>query len=79
MEKTRLNVAFGYLSVLLGYLSLSEAVQRRFSAKNADKGLQSLIESIRVFIALHKTLDKKSDTAEVTVRLEGLVDALEGR
>jgi hypothetical protein len=77
VEKTQLNVAFGYLAVLLGYLSLSIPVYERFSAKNFGKGLECLVASIKEFIALHKTLDRKADTKELTLRLQNLVDTID--
>ena len=42
MEKTQLNVAFGYLSTLLGYLCLYPPIRERFISIYA-KGTLSLI------------------------------------
>jgi hypothetical protein len=76
VEKTQLNVAFGYLAVLLGYLCLSEPVRKRFSHKNHSKGLGCLLDSIREFIALHRTIDDKSGANSLTGKLQNLVDSL---
>ena len=74
VEKTQLNVAFGYLAVLLGYLSLADSVRNWLLDQSRGNGLSCLIGSVREFIAHHRTLDHR---AEVTVRLEDLADRLE--
>jgi hypothetical protein len=74
VEKTQLNVAFGYLAVLLGYLALSSSVRQLISSKSSGQGLRNLIGSIQEFIAHHRTLDQR---AEVTLRLQDLVNGLE--
>ncbi|KAL2197566.1 wings apart-like protein regulation of heterochromatin-domain-containing protein [Corynascus similis CBS 632.67] len=54
MEKTQLNVALGYLSVLLGYLSLSDSIRDRFILVHPKKNIQPLLDSINEFITFHR-------------------------
>lgn len=86
MEKTHLNVAFGYLSLLLGYMSLYEPVRKRFSSMHKAGNLAPLLESIREFIAYHRMTDdaiaqagddQTSQYLSFTTKLQGLVERLE--
>lgn len=61
-EKTHINVAFGYLSVLLGYLCHYDPIRRMFETLNAGGGLEPLLNSIREFAVLHE----KSEAAAAT-------------
>jgi hypothetical protein len=54
MEKTQLNVALGYLSVLLGYLCLSDSIRDRFVLVHPKKNTQPLLDSINEFILFHR-------------------------
>lgn len=86
VEKSQLNVAFGYLSLLLGYMSLYEPVRQRFSSMHKAGNLVPLLDSIREFIAYHRmTDDAIAQTGEgqaplyssFTTKLQGLVERLE--
>ncbi|KAI0503285.1 wings apart-like protein regulation of heterochromatin-domain-containing protein [Xylaria bambusicola] len=57
MEKTHLNVAFGYLSVLLGYLALHRPVRRKLISIHSAKSIGPLIGSIREFIAHYEQVE----------------------
>ncbi|KAF9770040.1 hypothetical protein IL306_012449 [Fusarium sp. DS 682] len=71
VEKSRLSVAFGYLSVLLGYLSLEDAARQRLKEQAGSKGLTGLIGSIKEFIGMYRSVDNK------VTELEGLVNELQ--
>lgn len=86
VEKSQLNVAFGYLSLLLGYMSLYEPVRQRFNSMHKAGNLVPLLDSIREFIAYHRmTDDAIAQTGEgqaplyssFTTKLQGLVERLE--
>ncbi|KAF4964116.1 hypothetical protein FSARC_7946 [Fusarium sarcochroum] len=73
VEKSKLGVAFGYLSVLLGYLSLVDSTQQRFAQQAGGGGLSGLIGSIKEFIGMYRSVDNK------VTELEGLVNDLQRR
>ncbi|KAL2157188.1 hypothetical protein VTH06DRAFT_6324 [Thermothelomyces fergusii] len=81
MEKTQLNVALGYLSVLLGYLSLSGSIRDRFILVHPKKSIQPLLDSINEFIAFHRQVaeaqghDESNDSGSLA-RLQDLADQL---
>lgn len=79
MEKTQLNVAVGYLAIVLGFLSLAMPVRQRLLAMNRMDGLRRLGDSIAEFIAFYETVDSRTDAGEHIARLQGLVKALKGR
>ncbi|KAI0012811.1 hypothetical protein F4779DRAFT_566957 [Xylariaceae sp. FL0662B] len=59
METSRLNVAFGYLSVLLGYLALHTPVRQKMKTSHSAKSIGPLLDSIREFIAHYKKVDQE--------------------
>ncbi|GKU13886.1 unnamed protein product [Fusarium langsethiae] len=69
----KLGVAFGYLSILLGYLSLVDAARQRFAEQAGSQGLTSLIGSIKEFIDMYREVDNR------VTELEGLVNDLQRR
>ncbi|KAF5631560.1 wings apart [Fusarium sp. NRRL 52700] len=71
VEKSKLSVAFGYLSVLLGYLSLEDAARQRLKQQAGSEGLAGLIGSIKEFIGMYRSVDNK------VTELEGLVNELQ--
>ncbi|KAF5022540.1 hypothetical protein F66182_5373 [Fusarium sp. NRRL 66182] len=73
VEKSKLGVAFGYLSVLLGYLCLTDVAHQRFAVQAGGHGLSSLIGSIKEFIGMYRSVDNK------VTELEGLVNDLQQR
>ncbi|KAK4137595.1 hypothetical protein BT67DRAFT_453863 [Trichocladium antarcticum] len=82
MEETQLNVALGYLSVLLGYLCLRDSIRERLVLVHPRKSMQPLVDSISEFIAFHHKVaeaegERKqgSETAALT-RLQHLADQL---
>jgi hypothetical protein len=85
MEKTQLNVALGYLSILLGYLCLSDSIRERFVSVHPKKNMQPLLDSINEFITFHRKVAEAqgdeggakqgSDSAALT-RLQDLADQL---
>lgn len=88
MEKTQLNVGFGYMSLLLGYMSLYEPVRQRFGSMHKGGNLVPLLASIREFITYHRVADNamSQDGGESTLsysnfttKLQGLVERLEDR
>ncbi|KAG4427811.1 hypothetical protein IFR05_016705 [Cadophora sp. M221] len=85
VQESQKNVAFGYLSVLLGYLSLLPSLSERIQAKQPRKTLRPIVASIEEFIGHHKTVDMIAADEEgyspqtgLTERLEGLVTKLKG-
>ncbi|KAI1814810.1 hypothetical protein GGS20DRAFT_385799 [Poronia punctata] len=57
IKKTHLNVAFGYLSVLLGYLALYSPARQRFISSHPARSIGPLIGSIREFIAHYEQVE----------------------
>jgi hypothetical protein len=81
MEKTQLNVALGYLSILLGYLCLSDSIRDRFVVVHPKKNLLPLLDSINEFIAFHRKVaeaqeGKQSSESGSLGRLQALADQL---
>ncbi|KAK3945027.1 wings apart-like protein 1 [Diplogelasinospora grovesii] len=85
MEETQLNVAFGYLSILLGYLCLYGPIRDKFISIHPKKNLDPLLESITEFIIyFHKVAEAAAKAqggskqeSESAARLQSLVDRLE--
>ncbi|KAJ4306519.1 hypothetical protein N0V88_001323 [Collariella sp. IMI 366227] len=80
MEKTQLNVALGYLSILLGYLCLSPPIRDRFVAVHFKKSIQPLLDSVNDFIAVNRkaaegTGSESQDSGSLA-RLQHLADQL---
>lgn len=79
MEKFGLNVALGYLSIVLGYLCLSTPVRRTFVQSHPKKSIQPLLASISEFISVHNQVAEVQDTqSSAMARLQRLVDQLSG-
>jgi hypothetical protein len=84
VEESEKNVAFGYLSVLLGYFSLLPEISERIKNNLARKTLRPLVASIEEFIGFNKTVDDLIAPDEdghnphsvLTERLENLVTKL---
>ena len=87
MEKTQLNVALGYLSILLGYLCLSDSIRRRFILVHPKRSMQPLLDSINEFIAFHRKVEeaqgiegaKQGSESAALARLQNLADQLAAR
>jgi len=85
MEESSKNVAFGYLSVLLGYLALLPAICERIRNAQSRKSLRPLVLSIEEFINFHKVvenqqfaddIDGHNPQIKLTERWESLVGQL---
>ncbi|KAL2133549.1 hypothetical protein VTI74DRAFT_2161 [Chaetomium olivicolor] len=82
MEKTQLNVALGYLSILLGYLCLSDPIRDRFVTVHPKKSIQPLLDSVNDFIAVNrKAAEGQGDegakqSSGSLARLQNLADQL---
>jgi hypothetical protein len=59
VEKSHLNVVFGYLAVLLGYLCLQQPVREKFRSGHSAKNMGPLLDSIREFVRHHKTMESQ--------------------
>ncbi|KAI2623266.1 hypothetical protein GGR54DRAFT_45277 [Hypoxylon sp. NC1633] len=87
METSHLNVAFGYLSVLLGYLALHPPVRQKIRSNHSAKSIGPLLDSIGEFITHHKKVEQQTmdDSEEdgsrghssYTERLQDLVRQLQ--
>lgn len=86
MEKSHLNVGFGYMSLLLGYMSLYPPVRQRFGSMHKGGNLAPLLASIHEFIRHHRAADNAmlqdggeptSSYSNFTTKLQGLADRLE--
>lgn len=78
VEKTQLNVAVGYLAIVLGFLSLTAPVRQRLESMGRMDGPGRLGDSIAEFIAFYETVNSKEDAGGHVGRLQGLVTALKG-
>ncbi len=79
MEQSHLNVALGYLSILLGYLCLLDPIRERFVSVHPKKNIRPLLDSINEFIAFHHTVaqaDGASAQSGALPRLQSLVQQL---
>jgi len=78
---TSVNVAFGYLAVLLAYLARYEPIRERFASLHSGNNLEPLTGSVREFITFYKTTDTAAasgdETTSTTGQLQSLVDHLE--
>lgn len=87
MEKSQINVAFGYLSILLGHLCLSDLVKDRFGSSHTESNnLKLLVGYMREFIAYNQAAEEaiaahngEPASSNFASRLQGLVDELEDR
>ncbi|KAF3002794.1 hypothetical protein E8E14_001647 [Neopestalotiopsis sp. 37M] len=86
--KSQLNVAFGYLAVLLGYLCLFQPIRQVFRSCQSAKSMGPLVDSIQEFISHHRAMEASLLDAGVedprahggyTERLQGLVDQLDAK
>ncbi|KAI6568140.1 hypothetical protein MCOR03_000595 [Pyricularia oryzae] len=83
-EKASLNVAFGYLAVLLGCLCRHRPTRKRFEALNSSKTIRPLISAIQEFAKHLETTHAKfgvegdPNALSQIERLRILIDELEG-
>jgi hypothetical protein len=77
VEEANLNVTFGYLAVLLGYLALTKDTARRIRLGLPGQSLKPLIIAVDEFIDHHRKVDTQSrDGVEVQSSQSGLTERL---
>ncbi|KAK5662741.1 hypothetical protein OQA88_6148 [Cercophora sp. LCS_1] len=77
IQKSSLNVALGYLSIVLGYLCLSAPIRGTFVRVHPKNSIQPLLESIAEFIAVHNQVEEVQETQSgAMARLQRLLDQL---
>lgn len=87
METSHLNVAFGYLSVLLGYLALHPPVRQKIRSSHSAKSVGPLLDSLREFITHYGKVEQSADESDdgsrghgsYMERLQDLVQQLEDK
>ena len=80
----RLNIPFGYLSVLLCYLSISASVSKRLCPRLPGNSLRQLLSAAEEFLLYHKQIADEVHQCEGNVdlkatfvnRLQSVVDRL---
>ncbi|KAI1106104.1 hypothetical protein F4804DRAFT_302309 [Jackrogersella minutella] len=85
METSHLNVAFGYLTVLLGYLALYAPVRQKIRSSHSAKSIKPLLDSLREFLTHHRKVEQSVEEhdggsrghSSYTERLQDLVHQLE--
>ena len=86
MEESQSNVAYGYLSVLLGNLCQNDQVLRKIQSKLPNRRLHILINAVEEFIQYHQKVDRDmfdgDEGGEISInyteRLQSVVDRLRG-
>lgn len=83
-EKTQINVAFAYLSILLGYLCRHDPVYQVFRKLSPNDSPKPLLDSIHQFIDFHDQVEKKNteygaEPSNFSARLQALARELEVR
>ncbi|KAL8761839.1 MAG: hypothetical protein Q9184_002082 [Pyrenodesmia sp. 2 TL-2023] len=69
-EETSSNVAFGYLAVLLAYLSVDEEARAIVANQLKGKNLQQLVGVVEEFLQYHRQIDDELDVKEGEVDLK---------
>lgn len=67
-EKSKVSVAVGYLAVILGYLCLEEQGRLAIASRTQGTGITILIDAIREFIGLYRSVDAKVHELEWLVQ-----------
>lgn len=67
MNKSKLSVALGYLSVLLGYMCLAGQAREHIESCVGPNALRSLMNSIQQFAHLYKAVDSKAHAMDALV------------
>ncbi|OAA52092.1 Wings apart-like protein [Metarhizium rileyi] len=68
VDKSKLSVAVGYLSVLLGYMCLTGQVREQLELCVGSGALQGLRTSIQQFASMYKAVDNKAHAMDVLVQ-----------
>ena len=73
-----INVGFGYISVLLGYLSLSAVIRDWVSLQLEGGTLQLLLDSVEEFLLYHRQVAKEMFQVdpEIVIRVQKLLNRL---
>lgn len=84
MEESQSNVAFGYLSILLGNLCQNRDIKDKVRLQMPKATLTPLFSSLEEFIAHHRKVDDQYEgygdpNAAFTERLEQVVRRLKER
>lgn len=58
LEETSSNVAFGWVSVLLGWLCLNPAIKARISGRLPGNSLKQLLDAVDEFLQYHRRVDQ---------------------
>lgn len=83
-REASLNVAFGYLSVLLCYLCLNKTVRFMVSSQLQGGSLKQLLDAVREFLSYHREIDADihqdeegvEAKADFVARLQRLIEEL---
>ncbi|KAG6041305.1 hypothetical protein E4U41_005039 [Claviceps citrina] len=67
VNKSKLSVAIGYLSVLLGYMCLAGQAREHLENRVGRDALRDLTSSIQQFAHLYKTVDSKAHAMDALV------------
>lgn len=70
-------MAFGYLSVLLGYLALHRPIRQKVISSHAARSIGPLVESIREFIAHYEQVENALSESDDSNRHGGYVERLQ--
>lgn len=79
LEASSINVAYGYLAVMIGRLCQNERAKQRIILRLPTKNLSLVIEAVEEFVAYHEAADRvlgNEAYASFTARLTSVVDAL---
>ena len=85
MQDSQLNVAYGYLSIVLGNLCENELIRDKVRLRLPDQRLDALIQAIEEFIFYHKRLDSvrvqgeegQDLSVDYIARMQSTVDRLQ--
>ncbi|KAI1115870.1 wings apart-like protein regulation of heterochromatin-domain-containing protein [Nemania sp. NC0429] len=77
IQKTHLNVAFGYLAVLLGYLALHRPIRKKVISSHPAKSISPLVESIREFIAHYEQVENALSESDDGHSYGGYIERLQ--
>lgn len=79
LEASTINVAYGYLAVLIGHLSQNHEAKQRIISQLPGKNLELVVEAVEEFLAYHQAADHvlgNGAYASFTARLRSVVDTL---
>ncbi|KHN95435.1 uncharacterized protein MAM_06712 [Metarhizium album ARSEF 1941] len=68
VDKSKLSVAVGYLSVLLGYMCLKAQTREHLESRVGAGAVQGLRTSIQQFASMYKAVDNKAHAMDILVQ-----------